>query len=311
MLLKEIKDIYHKELGTIYPKEEIDSFFYSCIEHYLNLQRFILAIQPGIALTKEEEQPLFEALSELKLEKPLQYILGTAHFMDLELYVDENVLIPRPETEELVQWILDDIRSQKSDVGSQKLQVGNPELKAEAPCSEDESFHPLPFSVLDIGTGSGCISIALAKHLLNAKVFALDVSDGALDVAQKNAVSNGVDITFLHEDILNTELELDFDIIVSNPPYVRELEKGGIQKNVKDFEPGTALFVPDDDPLVFYRVIIDFAEKHLSEKGKLYFEINQYLGKETQALFNHRNFSEIELRKDMFGNDRMLKAIRK
>lgn len=311
MLLKEIKDIYHKELGTIYPKEEIDSFFYFCIEHYLNLQRFILAIQPGITLTKEEEQPLFEVLSKLKLEKPLQYILGTAHFMDLELQVNENVLIPRPETEELVQWILDDIRSQKSEVESQSLRKEKLKSKIEAPCNEDETLHSLPYSILDIGTGSGCIAIALAKNLPDAKVFALDVSESALNVARKNAASHGVNIMFLHEDILNTELELDFDIIVSNPPYVRELEKEGIRKNVKDFEPGTALFVPDDDPLVFYRAIIDFAEKHLSEKGKLYFEINQYLGEETKALFNHRNFSEIELRKDMFGNDRMLKAIRK
>jgi len=288
MLLKEIKDIYHRELGGIYPKEEVDSFFYSCIEHYLNLERFILAIQPGITLTKDEEEPLFEALSELKLQKPLQYILGTAHFMDLELQVDKNVLIPRPETEELVQWILSDAERSRSGIST---------------TPNDRSLQ-----ILDIGTGSGCIAIALAKHLPNAKIFALDVSDSALKVARKNAASNGVDITFLHEDILNTELELDFDIIVSNPPYVRELEKEGIQKNVKDFEPDTALFVSDEDPLLFYRAIIDFAEKHLSEKGKLYFEINQYLGEETKALFNTRNFSEIELRKDMFGNDRMLKA---
>ncbi|MCR9228969.1 MAG: peptide chain release factor N(5)-glutamine methyltransferase [Flavobacteriaceae bacterium] len=288
MLLKEIKEIYHKELGTIYPKEEIDSFFYSCIEHYLQLQRFILAIQPGITLTKEEEQPLFEALSELKLEKPLQYILGTAHFMDLELQVNKNVLIPRPETEELVQWILLDAERNRNVISTSL---------------NDRSLH-----ILDIGTGSGCIAIALAKHLPNAKVFALDVSEGALDMAQKNAASNRVDITFLHEDILNTELEFNFDVIVSNPPYVRELEKKGVQKNVKDFEPGTALFVPDNDPLLFYRAIIDFAEMHLSKKGKLYFEINQYLGEETKALFHTRNFSEIELRKDMFGNNRMLKA---
>ena len=291
MLLKEIKDIFHKELGEIYPKEEIDSFFYSCIEHYLKLERFILAIQPGITLTKEEEQPLFEALSELKLEKPLQYILGTAHFMDLELQVNENVLIPRPETEELVQWILLDTEQSGRVI--------------------ERSRNDRSLQILDIGTGSGCIAIALAKHLPNVKVFALDVSEGALNVARKNAASNGVDITFLHEDILNTELELDFDVIVSNPPYVRELEKNEIQKNVKDFEPDTALFVPDEDPLLFYRAIIDFAENHLSEKGKLYFEINQYLGEETKALFHARNFSEIELRKDMFGNDRMLKAIKK
>ena len=291
MLLKEIKEIFHKELGKIYPKEEIDSFFYSCIEHYLKLERFILAIQPGITLTKEEEQPLFEALSELKLEKPLQYILGTAHFMGLELQVNENVLIPRPETEELVQWILLDTEQSGRVI--------------------ERSRNDRSLQILDIGTGSGCIAIALAKHLPNVKVFALDVSEGALNMAQKNAASNGVDITFLHEDILSTELELDFDVIVSNPPYVRELEKNEIQKNVKDFEPDTALFVPDEDPLLFYRAIIDFAENHLSEKGKLYFEINQYLGEETKALFHARNFSEIELRKDMFGNDRMLKAIKK
>ncbi|HBU78912.1 MAG TPA: peptide chain release factor N(5)-glutamine methyltransferase [Muricauda sp.] len=296
MLLKEIKDIFHTELGAIYPKEEIDSFFYSCIEHYLNLERFILAIQPGYTLNKDEEQPLFEALSELKLEKPLQYILGTAHFMDLELRVDENVLIPRPETEELVQWILLDAeRPPARRVGSRMV------------IERSRNDHSL--RILDIGTGSGCIAIALAKHLPDAKIYALDVSEGALSVAKENAASNGVDVTFLHQDILNPEINLEFDVIVSNPPYVRELEKNEIQRNVKDFEPDTALFVSDEDPLLFYRAILGFAENHLSENGKLYFEINQYLAEETKALFNTRNFSEIELRKDMFGNYRMLKAI--
>ena len=296
MLLKEIKDIFHTELGAIYPKEEIDSFFYSCIEHYLNLERFILAIQPGYTLNKDEEQPLFEALSELKLEKPLQYILGTAHFMDLELRVDENVLIPRPETEELVQWILLDAECPPARrVGSRMV------------IERSRNDHSL--RILDIGTGSGCIAIALAKHLPDAKIYALDVSEGALSVAKENAASNGVDVTFLHQDILNPEINLEFDVIVSNPPYVRELEKNEIQRNVKDFEPDTALFVSDEDPLLFYRAILGFAENHLSENGKLYFEINQYLAEETKALFNTRNFSEIELRKDMFGNYRMLKAI--
>ncbi len=307
MLLKEIKDIFHKELDELYPKEEIDSFFYSCIEHYLKLERFILAIQPGLTLTKEEEQPLFEALAHLKLEKPLQYILGTTHFMDLELQVNENVLIPRPETEELVQWILDDISSEKSDIRHQKTEVRNqPNEK------NTENLIPPPLTILDIGTGSGCIAIALAKNLPDAKVYALDVSEEALEVAQKNAESNGVDIGFMHQDIFNPELELEselhFDIIVSNPPYVRELEKKEINKNVKDFEPDTALFVSDEDPLVFYKAIMDFSENNLDENGSLYFEINQYLGEETKALFNTRNFSEIELRKDIFGNDRMLKG---
>ncbi|GLU44485.1 peptide chain release factor N(5)-glutamine methyltransferase [Allomuricauda sp. NBRC 101325] len=289
MLLREIKNIFHKELGEIYPKEEIDSFFYNCIEHYLKLERFILALQPEYVLTKEEEQPLFEALSQLKLQKPLQYILGTSHFMDLELGVNENVLIPRPETEELVQWILDAERSRSI--------ISTP--------LNDQSI-----KILDIGTGSGCIAIALAKHLPNAKVYALDVSEEALKVAKENAKNNGVAVNFIQQDILALELalELNFDIIVSNPPYVRDLEKEEIQNNVKDFEPHLALFVDDADPLIFYDAIAQFSKSHLVEKGSLYFEINQYLGEETSALLKAHNFSEIELRKDIFGNDRMLRG---
>nr|WP_298925610.1 peptide chain release factor N(5)-glutamine methyltransferase [uncultured Allomuricauda sp.] len=281
MLLKEIKTIFHQELDVIYPKEEVDAFFYRLIEHYLKLDRFVLVLQPNLAITKEEEQPIFEALAGLKLEKPLQYILGTAHFMDLELKVNENVLIPRPETEELVEWILEECQVKPSR-----------DLK-----------------ILDIGTGSGCIAMALAKGLPNAKVYALDVSEEALKVAQENAESNQVEIEFIQMDVLNpNNLELKFDIIVSNPPYVRELEKHEIKNNVKAYEPSLALFVPDEDALLFYRAIIAFAEKHLLEKGHLYLEINQYLGKETKALLEAHNFSEIELRKDLFGNDRMLKG---
>lgn len=280
MLLREIKTIFHKELGEIYPKEEIDSFFYRCIEHYLHLQRFVLTIQPGLTLTKEEEQPLFEALAQLKEEKPIQYILGEARFMDLELQVNEQVLIPRPETEELVQWILNDCQIEQSR-----------DLK-----------------ILDIGTGSGCIAIALEKHIPNAKVYAIDVSEGALEVARENANKNGVDVNFIEQDILNPKLELDFDIIVSNPPYVRDLEKNEIKKNVKDHEPHLALFVPDDNALIFYDAIARFGKKHLAKNGSLYVEINQYLGEETKALLKAHDFSEIELRKDIFGNDRMLKA---
>ncbi len=289
MLLREIKNIFHKELGEIFPKEEIDSFFYHCIEHYLKLERFILALQPQYVLTKTEEQPLFEALAELKLQKPIQYILGTAHFMDLELQVNENVLIPRPETEELVQWILDAERN-RSVISTP---LNDPSIK-----------------ILDIGTGSGCIAIALAQHLPNVKVYAIDVSEAALKVAKENAKNNGVEIAFIQQDILKSELEfeLKFDVIVSNPPYVRELEKLEIQKNVKDFEPHLALFVEDENPLVFYEAIAQFSKSHLVEKGKLYFEINQYLGEESVALLKAHNFSEIELRKDIFGNDRMLKG---
>jgi release factor glutamine methyltransferase len=304
MLLKEIKTIFHQELGDSYPKEEIDSFFYRCIEHYLKLERFVLAVQPGLTLTKSEEQPLFEALAQLKLEKPLQYILGTAHFMDLELLVNEHVLIPRPETEELVRWILEDLQD---DTG-----LGPDAERSRSVISTTHKDRSL--QILDIGTGSGCIAIALAKALPNAKVTAIDISEKALAIAQRNSAFNHADVTFVRQDILDSELapelELHFDIIVSNPPYVRQLEQNQMQKNVLEYEPHTALFVPDNDALIFYDAIAQFAQSHLKKKGGLYFEINQYLGAETKALLNARDFSEIELRKDMFGNDRMLKAIR-
>ncbi|WP_181899426.1 peptide chain release factor N(5)-glutamine methyltransferase [Flagellimonas nanhaiensis] len=283
MLLSEIKTIFHKELDGIYASEEVDSFFYRTIEHYLGLERFVLVLQPNFTITKQQEQPLFETLAQLKLEKPIQYILGKTYFMDFELAVNEDVLIPRPETEELVQWVLEDFQVE----------------------------HGQDLKVLDVGTGSGCIAIALASNLSNAKVHTLDVSKSALKVAQQNAKDNKVEVDFVEGNILEPstiKFEPKFDIIVSNPPYVRELEKEEINTNVKDFEPELALFVPDEDPLKFYRAIVDFAKGNLKKGGKLYFEINQYLSKEMNALLEAHNFSEIELRKDIFGNYRMVKA---
>ena len=281
MLLKEIKNIYHSELDPIYPKEEVESFFYLTIAHYLNLERFVLALQPNLTLSKKEEQPLFEVLAQLRLKKPIQYILGLAHFMDMDFKVNENVLIPRPETEELVRWVLEDYRMD-----------GNKEI-----------------SILDIGTGSGCIAISLAKNMKRAKVYGLDISKKALEVAKDNAVKNQVEVEFLNADILNMEyFKEKVDVIVSNPPYVRLLEKEKMKPNVIENEPGSALFVPDNDPLVFYRKINELAKKNLKSGGRLYLEINQYLGKETKALLEN-GFIEVELRKDMFGNDRMLKGV--
>ena len=280
MLLKEIKNIFHLELDELYPKEEVDSFFYILIEHYLSLERFVLALQPELSITKEEEQPLFEALGQLKLEKPIQYILGATQFMDLEFKVNENVLIPRPETEELVRWIVDDLEI-----------IGDKEI-----------------NILDIGTGSGCIGISLAKYLKNARVDALDISKNALEVARENASLNKVDVGFIKADILKLEyLEDKYHIIVSNPPYVRMLEKEQMKSNVIENEPELALFVEDKDPLVFYRKISEFAKSNLKKGGCLYFEINQYLGEETKALLEN-DFYDVELHKDMFGNDRMLKG---
>ena len=203
--------------------------------------------------------------------------------MDLEFIVDKNVLIPRPETEDLVRWILKDIKDNRSEI-----------------------------NILDIGTGSGCIPITLKKQLPNAKVFALDISDNALKIAMQNAKLNHVQIEFIHANILEIEkLDQKFDIIVSNPPYVRELEKNEMQKNVLKHEPELALFVSDEDPLLFYKKIVEFALQNLKNNGAVYFEINQYLGKETQQLLDSTNFYDIELRQDIFGNDRMLKGIKK
>ena len=161
--------------------------------------------------------------------------------------------------------------------------------------------------ILDIGTGSGCIAISLAKNLPDAEVFAIDVSEKALETAKKNAFTNEVNVVFMQRDILKTEdLEQNFDLIVSNPPYVRNLEKDEIKKNVLEYEPHLALFVEDDDALLFYRKISELAQKNLKENGTLYFEINQYLGTEMIDLLEAKNFNEIELRKDIYGNDRMI-----
>jgi len=283
MRLREIKEIFHKELVGIYPREEIEAFFHRCVEHYLKLERFVLVLRPDLVLTKEEEAPLYAALAQLRQEQPLQYILGVAHFMDLEFKVNGNVLIPRVETEELVRWILDDSRSGAD-----------------------------PIRVLDIGTGSGCIAIALAKHLSGAQVHALDISPEALELARENATAHGVEVHFREEDILESpalgDAEPKFDLIVSNPPYVREREKLDMRNNVKEHEPNIALFVPDKDPLRFYGAIARYAQEHLRDGGFMYLEINQYLGKETESLLREHNFSELELRKDLFGNDRMIKA---
>ncbi len=300
MLLRDIKDIFHQELDPIYAKEEVDSFFYWSVEHYLGLERFVLVLQPNLNIDKEEEQSLFEALSQLKLQKPIQYVLGKALFMDLELEVNENVLIPRPETEELVQWVLDDCQFERSR----------------------ERADTKYLNILDIGTGSGCIAIALAKKLPNANVFAMDISKEALEVAQLNAKKNQVDVKFIQEDVLNPDIELNlelvlnpkpehqpiFDIIISNPPYVTFSEKSGIKNNVLDFEPHLALFVPDDDAQLFYKSIITLAKRNLKKDGGIYLEVNQYLGEDTTNLLKAHNFSEIELRKDIFGNHRMVKA---
>ena len=289
MILKEYKIYFTEELISIYDLEEIESFFYIISEFLHQKKRIDLALEPNFSIPEKELEKWNTILAELKQERPIQYILGETEFYGLRFFVNENTLIPRPETEELVELILDE---------NSKKKIPNPKI-------------------LDIGTGSGCIAISLVKNIAEAEVFALDVSDKALEIAKKNAEFNEVQVNFINKSILeiddlkfpttnNQQPPTFFDIIVSNPPYVRNLEKKEIKKNVLEYEPHLALFVEDNDALLFYRKIAQLAQKSLSEKGKLYFEINQYLGKEMVDLLQNLGFQNIELIKDVYGNDRMI-----
>ncbi|MFV8363917.1 peptide chain release factor N(5)-glutamine methyltransferase [Flavobacterium sp. ZT3P35] len=282
MKIKDYRTQFIGVLTPIYDAGEAESFFYLILEEKQKLKRIDLALQPDLLFLEEEIVVWNSILEELKKEIPIQYLLGKTSFYGLDFEVNPNVLIPRPETEELVEWI---IRNN----------------------SKIEKFKDL--KILDIGTGSGCIAISLAKNLPNATVSAIDVSEKVLATAKKNAQNNSVNVSFINQNILQADdLKQQFDIIVSNPPYVRNLEKGEIKKNVLDNEPHLALFVEDEDALIFYKKIAQLAQKNLTASGMLFFEINQYLGPETVSLLEELQFKDIELRKDMYGNDRMIRC---
>lgn len=282
MTIKALKESFQHELGSIYPKEEILSFFHLLCEAYLNKSRIEMIMTPIMELKPNQEASFLKAIQQLKKEYPIQYIIGATEFMDLAFEVNEQVLIPRPETEELIRWILE---TTSADVNN---------------------------TLLDIGTGSGCIPIVLAKYLPKSSIEAMDVSANALKVAKRNALSHEVQIKFIHQDILNMDaLQNDYDIIVSNPPYVRESEKKQMHNNVLKYEPDLALYVSDSDPLLFYKQIAKLAAKGLKPNGYLYFEINQYLGTALCELLNSQGFKNIELKKDIYGADRMIRAVKK
>ena len=237
MLIKEYRANFINELLFIYDEKEIESFFYLILEKNHQLKRIDLALNPEMIMDGHHLKQWKSIVSDLKTHKPIQYILGETEFYGLPFEVNENTLIPRPETEELVGLILSNNQINKSTN---------------------------PLKIVDIGTGSGCIAIALAKNIPNADVFAIDVSEKALEVAQKNAKRNEVNVTFLQKNILDAEdLEQQFEIMVSNPPYVRNLEKAEINSNVLEYEPHLALFVEDGDALLFYTKIANLAKKNL------------------------------------------------
>ena len=285
MILKEFKLFFNEALSAIYPKTEIDSFFFILMEEKLKLQRIDTVLKPDFLITKKNLIDLKTIVKRLQKEEPIQYIIGNTEFYGLPFLVDKNTLIPRPETEELVAWVLNET----------KVLANNKTIE---------------LSILDIGTGTGCIPISLAKNLTSLNISAIDISPEALLIAKQNAILNKVTIEFIELDILNTEsLPQEYDVIISNPPYVRELEKEEIKNNVLENEPHLALFVADENPLIFYNKIADLAKQQLSKNGMLFFEINQYLGKETVNMLVKKGFKNIQLKKDLFGKDRMIKCV--
>ena len=270
------------ELKGIYPDKEIKSFAEILLNHYAKMDKLQIFIYPDKELDDKILGKLDNALKLLKDEVPIQYIIGKTEFYGLPIFVSTDVLIPRPETEELLDLI---IKNHKNETVN---------------------------SILDVGTGSACIALTLKKYLPTAKISAMDVSEKALIIARKNADYNRLNISFIKEDILSpkkTNYPI-YDIIVSNPPYVRESEKSLMQKNVLEYEPHIALFVKDNDALIFYSAIINFAKKNLKNNGYIYFEINEALAQSVALLLNENNFSGIEIYKDIFGKDRIIKAIK-
>lgn len=283
------------QLFEIYADSEAHAIADWVMERVTEWKRIDRILNKSFPLSLQKQEQLEKYTHELLQHKPVQYVLGEAWFASMKFYVNEKVLIPRPETEELVEWI----------VKHEKLKSLHP------PDGTDASAARL--SIIDIGTGSGCIPIALKKKLPTADITAIDISRDALSVAVENAAANGTTIDFKQFDFLAKQQwpQLgQFDIIVSNPPYVRKTEAKEMRKSVVDFEPPLALFVPDEDALLFYKALVEFAATHLQPNGMLFMEINEALGNETVALFSGKGFTTVELKKDMQGKDRMVKAAR-
>lgn len=279
MTLNSYKKWFNEQLQHLYDADEIKSMLTIVAYEVLGLSRVDLVLKDNESLSEAQIVQLNNVLSQLQQEIPIQYIFEKAYFYGYEFKVSPATLIPRRETEELVEWVLSEMNRQ-------------PEKK---------------WRVLDIGTGTGCIPISIKKEFPLAEIFAMDISTGALKIAKENAEKLNASVIFIEQNILSTEQLDSYDIIISNPPYVRNLEKAEIKKNVLDYEPHLALFVEDNDPLIFYRKITQLAQKSLTENGLLFFEINQYLGEEMQQMVSEY-FKIIELRKDLQGNDRMMKC---
>lgn len=276
--MQDILQNIRKSLSGFYPDNEISGLVRLLIEHVTKSSMPALLSDKNTKITSEEVLKIDKIVERLQRFEPIQYILGETEFYGLPFTVNQDVLIPRPETEELVELILNENKESKP-------------------------------RILDIGTGSGCIAVSLQKHIHESSVTAWDISEKALAVAALNSKSNSVNVTFNQVDILSDyPTNQHFDIIVSNPPYVLDSEKTDMHANVLEYEPHTALFVTDNNPLLFYNRIADVAIQLLTDGGKLYFEINRAKGQETIKMLENKKFSEIRLIKDISGNDRMVRA---
>ena len=302
--MKTIKDVFNafkQSLLNVYDAYETEALTLLVLNEITGSSKARLKAFPEEELLPGQAEKISNILVRLQTGEPVQYILRHTEFYGLTFKVSPAVLIPRPETEELVEWALASVGSLQQAVGSDKqLVVG--------------SLQRAVGHILDIGTGSGCIAISLKKNLPEAQVMAIDISSDALVIAKQNADFNEVIISLNQTDILNTEKSVlenvNFDVIISNPPYVTQHDKTQMHHNVTGFEPHTALFVPEDNPLLFYKAIADFAMSNLNPNGLLFLEINENLGKETVELLESKGFKNIELRKDMSGRDRMIRAAR-
>ena len=287
-MVRDCRRYYASELEKIYDPNEANALIMILLEHYFSINRVKMALEPELRLSESELLTLHFAVKELLKNRPIQYIIGETEFCGMRFMVDENVLIPRPETEEMVKMIVS---------------------RRDKAC-----LVPTGCDVLDIGTGSGCIAISLAKMIQNSVVTAVDVSEKALEIAKKNAEANDVNVRFILDDILNPQnkelIDNQYDIIVSNPPYVCDSEKTEMRANVLDYEPSTALFVSDNDPLIFYRKILEFAQKELKPDGEVWFEINEKFGEEMKNLCLDMGFKNAEIIKDFRERDRIVRATR-
>jgi len=281
MKLNDLKSIFYKRL-QMFDNNECQTMFKQLCASYLDLDPIDIVLNDSLKIPREDQNKFELAIEKLQANEPLQYILGQSYFFGLELKLTPSVLIPRPETEELVAWILEHFES------------------SDAP------------KILDLGTGSGCIAISLAKHLPKAEVHALDVSPEALEIAKKNAQAHGVQVVFHQQDMTKIKtFNTDFDVIVSNPPYVCQQEKTQMKANVLDYEPHLALFVDDNTPLKFYQFIKRIATRHLKPDGLAFMEINEAYGTEMVQLFEEKRFKNTNLKNDTFGKPRMFKTIKK